>query len=191
MSFVPVLTLSKWAHYSWLPRGERALSERAQADANASLLARFAPLTSGRAIAPVPPFAALPRPACAKVMRVAAAFANARSLRRVVSATAREMFASLVGPQVLSAIQRNARPGFVDIDVGATLNVFDRADMTAAGLQIALHAIDDPAGRVLLQLRLPVAVAQRASRFQASDISPQAASDVLEAAYALAGGKAC
>lgn len=191
MSLVPVLMLSKWAHYSWLPRGERALSERAQADANASLLARFAPLASGRAIAPVPPFAALPRPVCARVMRVAAALVNARSVRRVVTATARETFASCVAPHVLSAIQRNAKFPFADIDFGATLNVFDRADMTAAGLQIAMHAIEDPALRVLLQLRLPIAVAQRASRFHVSEISPQNASDMLAAAFALAGGEAC
>ena len=82
---VPILDLSRWAHHSWLPRGERVRTERAQAEANASLLACFPDVASNDAMKRLPPFAALPRPACAKVMRVTAAlpctFAAAGSQR--------------------------------------------------------------------------------------------------------------
>lgn len=188
---VPILDLSRWAHHSWLPRGERVRTERAQAEANASLLARFPDVASNDAMKRLPPFAALPRPACAKVMRVTAALAHARSLRRVVSASARNMFATQIAPHVLSAIQRDARATFDDIDLGAVLNVMNRADMTAAGLRIALHAMDDPALCVLIDLRMPLPVGQRAAHFRAGDMSPRAAAGLLDAAYALAGGKAC
>ncbi|MPW16730.1 hypothetical protein GCT13_07215 [Paraburkholderia sp. CNPSo 3157] len=191
MTRVPVLALSKWAHHSWLPRGVPALTERAQADANARLLARFPQLTAVHAMPPAPRFATLPRPACAKVLRVTAALAHARSLRRVISGAAHETFASLVAPRVLCAIQRDSRGEYEDADLGATLNVFDRADMTAAGLRLALHALGDPALRVLTELRLPCALAQRAAHFRVGGMSAQNACDLLDAAYALAGGEAC
>ena len=191
MTRVAVLALSKWTHHSWLPRGERALTERAQGDANAVLLARYPHLLSEHAMPAVPRFAVLPRPACAKVLRVTAALAHARSLRRMVTATAHQMFASRIAPHVLRAIQLDARGELQDVEIGATLNVLDRADMTAAGLRLALHALGDPALRVLIELRLPRAVTQRAAHFQVGDMSTQAASDLLDNAYALAGGEAC
>ncbi|MBN3754978.1 hypothetical protein G3N95_18670 [Paraburkholderia sp. Tr-20389] len=191
MTRVSILALSRWAHHSWLPRGERARSERAQADANASLLELMPQLASARAIAAVPQFAVLPRPACAKVMRVAASLAHAHSLRKVVSATARESFASRVAPHVLRAIQSDARAKGCDAGIGPMLDVFDRMDMTAAGLRIALHAHADPALHALIELRLPRAVAQRASHFRADDLSPQTASGLLDAAYVLGGGQPC
>ncbi|MEX3931626.1 hypothetical protein AB4Y32_07365 [Paraburkholderia phymatum] len=191
MSRVPVLALSKWAHHSWLPRGVPALTERAQADANARLLMRFPQLIVMHAIPPEPWVAALPRPACAKVLRVAAALAHARSLRRVISGAAHGTFAAVIAPGVLSAIQRDSRGEYEDADLGVMLNVFDRSDMTAAGLRLALHALGDPALHVLTELRLPCAVAQRAALFRVSGMSVQNAGDVLDAAYALAGGKAC
>ncbi|MEM5342734.1 hypothetical protein [Paraburkholderia azotifigens] len=191
MRRVPLLALARWAHHSWLPRGERAHSERAQADANASLLVLMPQLMVERTMPHVPAFATLPRPACAKVMRITAAIAQAHTLRKVVSASAREMFASQVAPHVLRAIQSSALADAADVDVGAMLNVFDRADMTAVGLRLALHAHDDPALRALLQLRLPRAVAQRAWRYGTGDLGAHTASRLLEAAYALAGGRSC
>ena len=113
MSSFPSSRSSKWAHYSWLPRGERALSERAQADANAESARALPPLTSG-----VRSRRCLRSPHCRG--RRARRFACGRGARlRALAAQSgqrglrAEMFASLVAPQVLSAIQRNARPGFV------------------------------------------------------------------------------
>jgi len=191
MTRITVLALSKWAHFSWLPRGERALTERAQAEANADLLARFPQLLAIQKTPDLPPFAALPRPACAKVLRAAAALAHARLVRRIVSAEARKRFAACVAPHVLHEIQRNSRGKWDDADQGATPDVLDRVEMTAAGLQVALRAMDDPALRVLVELRLPRIVAQRAAQFGACNASVKTARDWLDAAYALAGGEAC
>ncbi|WP_168790489.1 hypothetical protein [Paraburkholderia aromaticivorans] len=191
MTLVPVLALSKWAHHSWLAAGERSLSERAQAAANARLLALFPHLLSQRATPSLPRFAALPRPACAKVMRVTAALAYAASLRKVVSASEHEMFAARIAPHVLRAVQRDPRGGHENANVGVMLDVLDRADMTAAGMQLTLHALGDPTLRVLLELRLPRAVAQRAARFGVCGMSSEAAMNLLDAAYVLTGGSAC
>ncbi|MFM0054173.1 hypothetical protein PQR64_01020 [Paraburkholderia phytofirmans] len=191
MTLVPVLALSKWAHHSWLADGERSLSERAQAVANARLLALIPDLLSGRATPSLPRFAALPRPACAKVMRVTAALAYAPTLRKLVSASEHKIFAARIAPHVLRAVQREPRGGRDDANVGAVLNVLDRADMTAAGMQLTLHALGDPTLRVLLKLRLPRAVAQRAARLGVCDMNSAAAMNLLDAAYMLAGGNAC
>ncbi|ALL66359.1 Bacterial type III secretion protein (HrpB4) [Paraburkholderia caribensis MBA4] len=139
----------------------------------------------------MPRFATLPRPACAKVLRVTAAFARARSLRKVVSAAAHEKFARSIAPRVLCAVQRDRRGEHDDTDFGAALNVFDRADMTAAGLCLALHTIGDPNLRVLVQLRLPRTLARRAAHFTVGDMSARAARDLLDTAYTLAGGEPC
>jgi hypothetical protein len=191
MTRITVLALSKWAHFSWLPRGERAITERAQADANADLLARFPQLAAMQTKPAMPPFAALPRPACAKVLRVTAALAHARLLRRVVSAEAQKIFAVRIAPHVLHAIQRDLRGDQEDVDQGMTLNVLDRAEMTAAGLRVALRAIDDPSLRVLMELRLPRTVVQHMTHFGVGDTPIKTAHDLLDAAYTLARGEAC
>ncbi|HEY1609347.1 MAG TPA: hypothetical protein VGG24_08775 [Paraburkholderia sp.] len=191
MTRIAILGLSNWAHFSWLPRGERALTERAQADANADLLGRFPQLAALRQAPALPGFAALPRPACAKVLRVSAALVHARSLRRIVSADTQKLFAVRIAPRVLHAIQRDWRAGRDDLELGATLNVLDRAAMTAAGLTVALRALDEPAQRLLMELRLPRAIAQRATDFAESNLRAETARQVLDTASALAGGEAC
>jgi len=194
MTRIAMLALSKWAHFSWLPRGERARTARAEARANADLLARFASLAALRTPPALPPFALLPRPACAKVLRVAAALAHARSLRRIVSAQAQRRFGILIAPRVLHVIQRDARGLRANAEARAPLDVLDRTAMTAAGLAIALRTLDDPALRVLMQLRMPYAVAQRAERFgvdRADNMRIDAARDLLDNAYALVTEEAC
>jgi len=192
---IAILALSRWAHFSWLPRGERVRSERAQAEANADLLARFPQLASVHTQPALPAFARLPRPACAKVLRVTAALAHARSLRRIVSADAQRAFAFRIAPHVLHAIQRDPRADSDDVDLGATLSVLDRAAMTAAGLTVALRALDDPAHGVLMQLRLPRPVVERISHFGANGLRADTARELLAAASSLiatcGGGEAC
>jgi hypothetical protein len=185
MSRIALLALSKWAHFSWLPDGARALTERAQANANATLLARFPQLAAIGTTPALPPFALLPRPACAKVLRVTAALAYARSLRRLVGADAQKMFDARIAPHLLHAIQRDPR-GAHDVNLGTTLNVLDREEMTAAGLRVALRVIDDPALRTLMELRVPRAVVQRMVRLGACELRVKTAQDLLDRAYALA-----
>jgi hypothetical protein len=191
MTRVVMLALSKWAHFSWLPRGERIRTERAEADANADLLARFPQLAAWRTVPALPPFAVLPRPACAKVLRVTAALAHASLLRRIVSAQTQRAFALRIAPNVLREIQRDLRADHEDIDHDMTLNVLDRADMTAAGLRVALRTIDDPVLRTLIELRVPRAVAQRTAQCGASRARVEIARDLLDAAYALGRGEPC
>jgi hypothetical protein len=191
MTRVVVLALSKWAHYSWLPRGERALTERAQADANADLLARFPTLAAMRTVPELPPFALLPRPACAKVLRVAAALAHARLLRWIVNAPARQTFAARVAPYLLHTIQRNVRIELESVDRGVTLNVLDRAEMTAAGLRLALRVIEDPALRLLVELRVPRPIVERTAQLSVCDARVDAVHDLFDAAYVLVRGEAC
>ena len=189
-----LLALSTWAHFSWLPRGEPARTERAQADANADLLMRFPQLMALQTVHALPPFALLPRPACAKVLRVSAALAQARPLRRVISADARKTFAVRIAPRVLQAIQRDGQAlrAEDDMDARMPLNVLDREAMTAAGLRLALRTIDDAALRVLMELRVPRAVAQRAAQFGACEMRVDAARALLDAAYTLLErGEAC
>lgn len=191
MTGITVLALSRWAHFSWLARGDRALTERAQADANADLLARFPQLAAMQSTPAVPRFAALPRPACARVLRVTAALAHACVLRRVIGREAQKTFAVCIAPHVLHAIQRDSRAEREDVDPGALLNVFDRIEMTAAGLRVALRTIDDPVLRVLVELRLPRTVVQRVADFGVDGMRSEAARDLLDTAYALARGEAC
>ena len=179
-----VLALSAWAHFTWLPGGERARTERAQAHANADLLVRFPQLASLSAASALPPFARLPRPACARLLRVSAALAHAPALRRVVSADARKRFAVRIAPRVLQAIQRDGQT-LHDAEARAPLNVLDREAMTAAGLRLALCALDDETLRTLMKLRMPRAVAQRAAQLDACETRAELARALLDAAHAL------
>ncbi len=159
-----VLTLSRWAHYSWLDRARPVRGERAEADANARLLAAFAPvreLSSERESCFVD---GLSRPVCARLLRVVAGLACARALRRLVSVTEREAFARCVGAGLLGELQRRegASP---DCAFGVEPDFFSRADMTAAGLALAMHASPALAERIWLQLRLPREISVAAARF--------------------------
>lgn len=191
MSRLRILALSEWAHHSWFPRGQRASTEPALAAANASLIARFPRLSGMTAVPDIPRAATLPRPAYAKVLRVTAAFARACSLRKAVSAAARERLAVSIAPRIVYAVQRDPRGERDDADLGVILNLFDRGDMTAAGLCIAMHALDDADLRILMALRLPHALAQRAGHFVVGELSVLAARDLLEAAYMLTRGEPC
>jgi hypothetical protein len=121
---------------------------------------------------------------------VTAALAHARLLRKVVAGQAQKMFAGRIAPHVLHAIQRDFH-GEEEVDQGLTVNVLDRADMTAAGLRVAMRAIDDPALRVLMQLRLPRTVSLHMARFSGCDTRVKTAQDLLDAAYRLARGETC
>ncbi|WP_238812260.1 hypothetical protein [Paraburkholderia sp. SG-MS1] len=107
-----------------------------------------------------------------------------------MSADTQKIFSARIAPHVLHAIQRDWRVE-EDMDQGVTLNVLDRAEMTAAGLRVALSAIDDPAVCVLMRLRLPRTVEQRMVQSGVCGMHVKAAHKLLDAAYALAGGKAC
>ncbi|HTH60920.1 MAG TPA: hypothetical protein VL689_12290 [Paraburkholderia sp.] len=185
MTRIVILALSKWAHFSWLPRGTRALSERAQADANAALLARFPQLIAVDAPPLMPPFAVLPRPACTKVLRMTAALAHAALLRRLISADAQRIFACRIAPHVLHAIQRDLYTRREQADESVTPNILDRADMTAAGLRLALRTLDDPAERALLQLRLPRAISERSLQFGECGVRVAVARGWVDTAFAL------
>lgn len=186
-----VLALSKWAHHSWFARGKRALGERAQATANADLLVRFPQLAAVRATPELPPFARLPRPAYAKVLRVAAALAHANSLCRIVSEADHEAFAARIAPNVLLGIQRDSRGKHDVARWSVAPDFLNRIDMTAIGLRIALQAYRDPAPFAMMQLRAPREVAQRMDGFGASVMSARVAAHLLESAYARARGEAC
>ncbi|WP_233868896.1 hypothetical protein [Paraburkholderia adhaesiva] len=120
-----------------------------------------------------------------------AALAHARSLRRVISASAQQIFSARIASNLLHAIQRDVRGEQEDTDQNVTLNVLDRVSMTAAGLRVALRTIDDPALRILMELRLPRPVAQCMGNIGVCDMRVETAHDLLDAAYALAGGEAC
>jgi hypothetical protein len=148
-----------------------------------------------------------PRPACARLCRVMAALAFARSLRRVVTAEARARFALSVAPRLLGAIQRHLRADAadldldVDVDLGLGLgldggaepspSLFDRRDMTALGLALAGCAAADAREAFWWSVRLPREIAEAAARYRARGLSTADARALLADARSLMEGYPC
>ncbi len=188
-----ILAAAKWVHHSWLMRREPIRNERAEAEANAFLLMRY-PQLAGISFPQALPFVGeLPRPACARMFRIGAALACSRSLRRMVTGSAHTSFARNVAPNVLRAVQRHPRGEQEDLQLGASLNLFDRRSMTAAGLALSLRGLadDDAAQHLWLQLRMPRDIADDAARFCADSVNAAAARELIGDAWRLMRGEPC
>lgn len=186
-----VLSIGQWAHHSWLVSAQKPRTERAHAAANALLLARYRQLTGLDFTHGVPLLMQLPRPACARVLRVAAALACARTLRRVVSTASRSAFAASIAPDVLTGIQQHVRGYLDDVRMGAGPDIFNRRDMTAAGLALSLPMLADAPQRMWLRLRMPREVAETAARFRVDGIPQDAAHRLIADAWKLMRGEPC
>lgn len=191
MKRVTALSVGEWAHHSWLVSGQRPRTERAQAAASALLLARYQRLADIDFTTGLPLLMGMPRPAYARLLRIAAALACARSLRRVITASSRAAFAASTAPGMLALIQQHARGYLDDVSMNAAPDIFNRRHMTAAGLALALHTLDDAAQRMWLQLRLPREVAEEAARYQIVGVSSEAVKKLLEDASRLMRGDPC
>ncbi|MFM0594866.1 MULTISPECIES: hypothetical protein [Paraburkholderia] len=168
-----------WAHHSWLESARPVRNERSARAAHAFLFERYpqlaeATLADTSSVLPV-----WPRPACARLCRVVAALACARSLRRVVAAQAHTAFAASVAPRLLDAIQRHPRALAADLNVEPAASPFDRHDMTALGLALAQRADADLSHAFWWSLRLPREVAQSAQRYGLRGLSAADAADLL------------
>jgi hypothetical protein len=174
-------------------RSQPVRNERAEAEANAFLLARYPHLVEMNFTRALPFVGELPRPACARLFRIGAALACSRSLRRVVTGSAHVAFARNVAPHVLRAVQLQTSTEQDDLELGASLNLFDRRSMTAAGLALSLRALadGDAAQYLWLQLRMPRDVADDAARFNARSVSPAAARELIGNAWKLLRGEPC
>jgi hypothetical protein len=191
MKRIDVLSVGQWAHSGWLERARPVRSERAAAQAHAELLGRYPQLTEIGAAIALPFVVPLPRPAYARLLRIGAALACARSLRRVVFSPARAALDASVAPRLLGAIQRHARAECDDLGLGAPLDFFNRREMTAAGLALVKRALVDPSRGLWLELRLPREIGERSARYDASGVEPELAYSVIDAAWQLMGGERC
>lgn len=180
-----------WAHHSWLESGRPIHHERAARAAHASLFRSYPQLVQV-ALADVPPALPLwPRPACARLCRIAAALGFAASLRRVVAAQARAAFAAGVAPSLLVAIQRHPRAGAADLNVEPAPSLFSRRDMTALGLAVAMQAAADSRYAFWWSLRLPREIAEAAGRFHVHGLSSLEARELVTDARRLMEGRPC
>ncbi|MFC0398071.1 hypothetical protein [Paraburkholderia rhizosphaerae] len=193
MTCLSALSIGQWTHHSWLMRARPVRGERALADASARLLAEYPQLTRIDFTKTLPCVGDLPRAACARLFRVTAALACSRSVRRVVTRSAHLGFARNVAPHVLRDIQKHARGEQDDLAVGATPNFFDRRDMTAAGLALALRGLGDSGDvqHTWLRLRMPRDIVEAATRFNAIDIPVDAARALIDDARLLMRGEPC
>jgi hypothetical protein len=169
-------------------RGERALAE-----ASTRLVAEYPQLTRIDFAQTLPCVGDLPRAACARLFRISAALACSRSLRQVITGSAHLAFAKNVAPHMLRTIQKHARAESDDMPLGASLNFFDRREMTAAGLALSLRGLGD-GGQVQhtwLRLRMPRDVVDAAARFRAADVTIEEARALLDDAQQLMRGEAC
>lgn len=184
-----ILAVADWAHPSWIDKSRPLRSERARAEASAQLLGRYPQLAeAGTAL--LPWFAApLPRPACARLMRVCAALANAHALRLVVAATARERFSRATGLPSLAQFQRHPRGNRADLCFDAPIDCFNRQALTTAGLALALRATSSAPERLWLQLRLPRQYGHTAAQWQLPKVAPQEAIELVQDALDLLGAR--
>ncbi|WCM20969.1 hypothetical protein NDK50_05760 [Paraburkholderia bryophila] len=168
-----------WAHHSWLEAARPVRNERSARAAHAFLFDRYpqlaeVALADASSVLPV-----WPRPACARLCRVVAALALARSLRRVVAAQAHTAFAASVAPRLLDAIQRHPRALAADLNIEPAASPFDRHDMTALGLALVQRADVELNHAFWWSLRLPREVAQSAQRYGVRDLSAAGAAALL------------
>lgn len=168
-----------WAHHSWLEAPRPVRNERSARAAHAFLFERYPQLADVTLAAASSVLPVWPRPACARLCRVVAALALARSLRRVVAAQAHTAFAASVAPRLLDAIQRHPRALAADLLVEPVASPFDRHDMTALGLALVQRADADLSHAFWWSLRLPREVAQSAQRYGVRDLSAPDAADLL------------
>lgn len=180
-----------WAHHSWLEDGRPIRNERAALNAHAALFGRYPQLVQV-ALSDVPPALPIwPRPACARLCRIVAALAFARSLRRVVAAQARTAFAMGVAPRMLGAIQRHPRAAVADLRIEPMPPLFSRREMTAVGLALALEAAADSRYAFWWSLRLPRGISEAASHYQVHEFTAADARELVAAARRLLEGKPC
>ncbi|WP_144142605.1 hypothetical protein [Paraburkholderia sp. BCC1884] len=180
-----------WAHHSWLECGHPVRDERAARVAHAFLFRRYPELVQV-ACADLPSaLPTWPRPACARLCRLAAALAFGGSLRRVVAAQARLAFAAAVAPHLLDTIQRHPRSASADLRVEPAPSLFSRRDMTALGLALAKHAASDASLAFWWSLRLPREMGDAAQRYRMHDVSTVEAAELLCDARRLMEGEAC
>lgn len=182
---------ARWAHHSWLPSGQPARDERTARGAHAFLFRHYPQLVERR-LADLPPeLPQWPRPACARLCRVVAALACARSLRRVVAIDAHARFAHSVAPRVLAAIQRHPRGAAADVEIAPSPSLFDRRDMTALGLALLRHVVADPRDAFCWSLCLPREIVHAAARYRVRGLSPAGARALLADARRLMEGRPC
>jgi hypothetical protein len=159
-----------WAHHSWLETGQPIREERAARAAHAFLFRRYPQLVQV-VLADVPPVLPLwPRPASARLCRIVAALAFARSLRRVVAARARAV---------------------ADLKVEPQPSLSSRRDMTALGLALAMQAAADPRYAFWWSLRLPREISEAATHFRLDGLSPLDARDLVADARRLMEAHSC
>ncbi|MGA9916498.1 hypothetical protein [Paraburkholderia sp.] len=180
-----------WAHRSWLESGHSIRNERVARAAHAFLFDRYPQLVRVT-LADVPPVLPLwPRPACARLCRIVAALAFARSLRRVVAAQARAAFAAGVAPRLLGAIQRHPRADTADLTVEPTPSLFSRREMTALGLALAMQAAGDARYAFWWGLRLPREMSEAAACYRVHGLSAVDARELVADARRLMEGHPC
>jgi hypothetical protein len=179
MTSRPLLDISTWAHHSWLPQLRPARSERARAGAAAHLFTRF-PMLARAGATQLPWFVGqLERPACARLMRLCAALACARSLRLVVSANAHAQFSLATGLPPLALLQCHPRGEGRDLQLDAPIDCFRRRSLSIAGVALALRATHGEAQRLWMQLRMPRAHAEAAAQWRLHRVPRQAALDLV------------
>jgi hypothetical protein len=180
-----------WAHHSWLEAGQPIRHERAARAAHAFLFSRYPQLVQV-ALSDVPPVLPLwPRPACARLCRIVAALAFARSLRRVVAVRARAALAASVAPRLLVAIQLHPRADTADLKVEPPPSLSSRHDMTAFGLTLAMQAAADSRYAFWWSLRLPREISEAATRYRVDGFSALEARDLLADARRLMEAQSC
>jgi hypothetical protein len=187
-----VLSVGAWAHHSWLMRTAPVRGERALNAASAQLLTRY-PQLAQLDFAQLPPYLGrLPRSVCARLFRVSAALACAPALRRMVTASAHLAFARNVAPQMLRAIQQHPRGARDDLELDFTLDLFDRREMTAAGLALSLRGFADSGQmqHTWLKLRMPREIASRAARYRFDELASDSAHALVDDAWRLMRGAA-
>ncbi|CAN7764975.1 hypothetical protein LJR034_007374 [Caballeronia sp. LjRoot34] len=180
-----------WAHHSWLEAGQPIRQERAARAAHAFLFSRY-PQLAQVVLSDVPPVLPLwPRPACARLCRIVAALAFARSLRRVVAAGARAALAVSVAPRVLVAIQQHPRADAADLRVEPPPSLSRRGDMTALGLALAMRAAADSRYAFWWSLRLPRDISEAAAHYQVHGLSTLDAQELVVDARRLMEAHLC
>ncbi|CAE6819805.1 hypothetical protein [Paraburkholderia haematera] len=182
---------AQWAHHSWLEAGQPIRNERAARAAHAFLFSRYPQLIQV-VLADVPPVLPLwPRPACARLCRIVAALAFARSLRHVVAAGARAALAVSVAPRLLAAIQRHPRADAADLKVEPPPTLSSRHDMTALGLALAMQTATDSHYAFWWSLRLPHEISNAATRYRVHGLSALEARELLADARRLMEAHSC
>jgi hypothetical protein len=197
MKHVTLCAPAYWVHDSWLdaerrvPRVRPVRHERDARAAHALLFGRYPQLgtLTSEGLPQVLPM--WPRPACARLCRIVAALAFARSLRRIVAAPARTGFAAGVAPHLLGTLQRHPRGDAADLSVEPAPSLLDRRDMTALGLALVSHAIANSAYAFWWSLRLPRDIAEAAACYRIHGLLASEACELIADARRVMEEPAC